>query len=60
METFMEKIVSQDNIVHAIEPLIEKSIKTSLKSDTSTDVKIPPRKFGYNDCNISNCLRIKE
>ena len=55
----MEKIVSQDNIVHAIEPLIEKTIKTSLKSDTSKDVKIPPKKLGYNDRNISNCLRIQ-
>ena len=27
METSMEKIVSQDNIVHAIEPLIEKNYK---------------------------------
>ena len=55
----MEKIVSHDIIVHAIELLIEKTVQTSYKSDTSKDVKIPPRKFGYNDRNISNCLRIQ-
>ena len=53
----MEKIFSQGNIVHAIEPLIEKTIKTSLKIRYFKGCE--NSSFGFNDRDFSNCLRIQ-